>query len=66
MLGASWHAWSDRYLAADPSHQIDMGLVQCDDLIRGFEAGQRWGEIDERIAETNCSIMERIEELTGL
>lgn len=66
VLGASWHAWSDRYLAADPSHQIDMGLMQCDDPIRGFEAGQRWGEIDERIAEINCSIMERIEQLTGL
>lgn len=66
VLGASWHAWSDRYLAADPAHQIDMGLVQCDDPVRGFEAGARWDELDDRIADTNCTIMDRIAELTGL
>jgi hypothetical protein len=66
VLGASWHAWSDRYLAADPAHQIDMGLVQCDDPARGFTAGTRWDEVDDRIAETNCSIMDRIATLTGL
>lgn len=66
VLGASWHAWSDRYLAADDTHQIDMGLMQCDDPARGFEAGQRWAEIDDRIAETNCTIMDRLEALTGL
>lgn len=66
VLGASWHAWSDRYTAADPSHQINMGLVQCDDPARGFDAGRRWGEIDERIAEANCAIMDRLAALTGL
>lgn len=66
VLGASWHAWSDRYLAADPSHQIDMGLVQCDDPARGFEAGARWAEIDDRVAEANCAVMETIASLTGL
>lgn len=66
VLGVSWHAWSDRYLAADPSHQIDMGLVQCDDAPRGFEAGKRWPEIDTRIAEVNCGIMDRLATLTGL
>lgn len=66
VVGASWHAWSDRFLAADESHQIDMGLVQCDDPGRGFTAGARWPEIDDRVAQTNCSIMDRIESLTGL
>jgi hypothetical protein len=66
IIGANWHAWSDRYLAADEAHQIDMGLVQCDDPIRGFTAGTRWGELDDRIAETNCNIMELIAEATGL
>lgn len=66
VLGASWHAWSDRYLSADPAHQIDMGLMQCDDAPRGFEAGARWAEIDDRIADTNCTIMDRIDALTGL
>lgn len=66
VLGASWHAWSDRYLAADAAHQIDMGLVRCDDAARGFVAGARWPEIDDRIADTNCNIMDRIAALTGL
>lgn len=66
VLGAAWHAWSDRYAAADPAHQIDMGLVQCDDPARAFEAGARWDEIDDRIADTNCTIMDRLAELTGL
>jgi hypothetical protein len=43
-----------------------MGLLQCDDPARGFEAGARWAEIDDRIADTNCSILERIDALTGL
>jgi len=66
VLGGSWHAWSDRYLSADDAHQIDMGPLQCDDPARGFEAGARWAEIDDRIADTNCTIMDRIAELTGL
>ena len=66
VLGASWHAWSDRFASADPAHQINMGLVQCDDPARGLEAGRRWDEIDDRIAETNCNIMNLIEQKTGL
>jgi hypothetical protein len=66
VLGAAWHAWSDRYDASDPAHQIDMGLLQCDDPARGFVAGERWDEIDDRIADTNCTIMDRLAELTGL
>jgi hypothetical protein len=66
VLGASWHAWSDRFASADPAHQINMGLVQCDDPARGLEAGRRWDEIDDRIAETNCNIMTLIEQKTGL
>jgi hypothetical protein len=60
VLGASWHAWSD------PSHQIDMGLLQCDDPVRGFEAGARWAELDDRVAEANCGVMQTIADLTGL
>jgi hypothetical protein len=66
VIGASWHAWSDRYASADSAHQINMGLMQCDDPARGFTAGTRWDEIDDRIAETNCNIMSLIEQKTGL
>ncbi len=66
VVGASWHAWSDRYLATDSAHQINMGLMQCDDPAQGFVAGARWSSIDERIAETNCNIEQRLAELTGL
>jgi hypothetical protein len=66
VLGASWHAWSDRYLAADEAHQIDMGLVRCEVPGHGHVAGERWPEIDDRIADTNCAIMDRIAENTGL
>jgi hypothetical protein len=40
--------------------------MQCDDPARGFEAGKRWNEIDDRIAETNCNIMTLIADKTGL
>lgn len=50
----------------DDTLQIDMGLVQCDDPARGMEAGARWPELDERIAETNAGIMDLIEARTGL
>ncbi len=66
VVGASWHAWSDRYAAADPAHQINMGLMQCDDPARGFVAGERWDEIDDRIAATNCRILELLSAATGL
>jgi hypothetical protein len=66
IIGAAWHAWSDRFDSADSAHQINMGLMQCDDPPRGFVAGQRWDEIDDRVAETNCNIMSLIEQKTGL
>lgn len=56
VVGAAWHAWSDRYVADDPDHQINLGLVQCDDPERGLQAGRRWNELDERIASANCDI----------
>lgn len=66
VLGAAWHAWSDRYLADNPDRQMNMGLVQCDDAVRGFTAGTRWTKVDEGIRETNCEIMTRIGRSTGL
>lgn len=66
VVGASWHAWSDRFLSADDTHQIDMGLMQCDDPARGLVAGARWPEIDDRIAALNCGITDRLADLTGL
>lgn len=66
VIGANWHAWTDRYLAADPDHQIDMGLIHCDDPKHGFVAGERWPEIDDRVAAVNCDIMALIEAKTGL
>jgi hypothetical protein len=66
VLGASWHAWSDRYLAADEAHQINMGLLRCEVPSSGHTAGDRWPEIDERVAETNCAIMDRLAKNTGL
>jgi hypothetical protein len=56
VVGAAWHAWSDRYLADDPEHQINTGLMQCDDEARGLEAGARWDGLDDWIASTNCGI----------
>lgn len=66
VLGASWHAWSDRYLAADELHQINMGLMRCEVPAYGHLAGERWQELDDRVAETNCAIMDRIAMNTGL
>ncbi len=66
VVGASWHAWSDRYASADPAHQIDMGLVQCDDPVRGFEAGKRWAELTQRVSEINCALNDHIAASTGL
>lgn len=66
IVGASWHAWADRYLSADPDHQINMGLMQCDDPAEGFTAGDRWTEATERVAETNCGIEMTIAKQTGL
>ena len=43
-----------------------MGLVQCDDPARGFSAGTRWNLLDDRVADTNCNILARIQAATGL
>jgi hypothetical protein len=48
------------------AHQIDMGLVRCEVPAQGHVAGERWPEIDERVAEANCGIMETIAGNTGL
>ncbi len=56
VVGVAWHAWSDRYLAEDEDHQINIGLLQCDDDANGYEAGARWDGVDDWIAETNCEI----------
>jgi hypothetical protein len=66
IVGAVWHAWSDRYMPSDASLQIDMGLVQCDDAARDFQAGKRWGGLDRRIAETNFAIRDLMAQRTGL
>ncbi len=66
VVGAAWHAWSDRYLADDADRQINLGLVQCDDPERGLEAGARWDDIDDRIAAINCDIESLLEAETGL
>ena len=66
IIGANWHAWSDRYLEADAAHQINMGLFRCEVPKSGHTAGERWPEIDERMAATNCDIMKLIEAKTGL
>jgi hypothetical protein len=65
VVGASWHAWSDRYVPTDEGLQINMGLVQCEDPRRGMNAGRRWAPVDELVAETNRSIYDRIEAKTG-
>lgn len=66
ILGAVWHAWSDRYMPNNPDVQINMGLVQCDDPIRGFHLGTKWTTLGRSIAETNLNIIDLIEARTGL
>ena len=53
VVGAAWHAWSDRFNAGDEHHQINLGLVQCTDPARGMKAGERWSDLHPMIAETN-------------
>jgi hypothetical protein len=65
IVGAAWHAWSDRYIPDDTSLQINLGLVQCTDTRRRMQAGRRWDGLDRLIAETNHSILQRIAEKTG-
>lgn len=66
VVGAVWHAWSDRYRADDPNRQINTGLVQCDDPERVLEAGARWDGLDDGIAATNCGIGDILDAETGL
>jgi hypothetical protein len=66
IVGASWHAWSDRFMPTDDSTQINMGLVRCRDDRRDHKAGQRWSRIDREIRGTNRRIYEYVESATGL
>ena len=65
IVGAVWHAWSDRYIPTDTSLQINLGLVQCTDARRAMRAGRRWAPLDTLVAETNQSVLERIAARTG-
>ena len=65
IVGANWHAWSDRYIPGDGSLQINLGLVQCTDARRAMRAGRRWAPLDTLVAETNQSVLERIAARTG-
>jgi hypothetical protein len=66
VVGAAWHAWSDRFIAVDDSLQINLGLVQCTDPAHGMRAGSRWTRVDRLVADTNRTILQRIAENTGL
>ena len=66
VVGAVWHAWNDRFMPADPSLQINLGLVQCADPAHRMRAGQRWTPTDDLIAETNHTILRRIATRTGI
>jgi hypothetical protein len=66
VVGAVWHAWSDRYMPTDPSLQINLGLVQCRDRPRQMTAGRRWQHADDLIADTNHTILDRIATRTGI
>lgn len=66
LVGAIWHAWSDRYMPTDPTLQINLGLVQCADPARGMRAGQRWTRADALISETNRTVYDRIAATTGV
>jgi hypothetical protein len=65
VVGAMWHAWSDRFNATQPSSQINLGIVQCTDPDDHMEAGRRWTPVDALIAETNHDILKRIADKTG-
>jgi hypothetical protein len=58
VVGAAWHAWSDRYIPTDDKQQINLGLVQCD--APQMHAGSRWKDIDSEVATTNSTIMQQI------
>lgn len=65
VVGANWHAWSDRFNDNNERLQINLGLMQCSDAGRGMEAGRRWTPTDARIADTNRTIIQRIVDKTG-
>jgi hypothetical protein len=65
MIGAVWHAWSDRFNPTDPRVQINLGLVQCADPAHGMHAGRRWSPPAALIADTNRTIIQRIAAKTG-
>jgi hypothetical protein len=65
VVGAMWHAWSDRFNATQTSTQINLGIVQCTDPDDHMQAGRRWTQIDALIAETNHDIIKRIADTTG-
>jgi hypothetical protein len=65
VVGAMWHAWSDRFNATQPSIQINLGIVQCTDPVGQMRAGERWTQVDALIAETNQGILQRIADKTG-
>jgi hypothetical protein len=66
IVGAVWHAWSDRFNASDPRTQINLGIVQCTDTVRGTHAGRRWSPPGAQIAATNRTIIQRIAASTGI
>ena len=66
LVGASWHAWSDRFMPTDSSLQINLGLVQCTDAAHEMRAGERWQPADDLIADTNQTILQRIGASTGI
>lgn len=66
IVGAAWHAWSDRYMAGNDAVQINMGLVQCHDPARGHQAGRRWDNLDDEVRDTNRRVYQYIANRTGL
>lgn len=56
VVGVVLHTWSDRYVAADPKRQANVGLVQCDDAAHGFVAGAAWPEFVGGVATGNQSV----------
>jgi hypothetical protein len=55
IVGAVWHAWSDRFVLGDPGRQLEMGLVQCEDAAHGFMAGTAWTELVSRVSAPNLA-----------
>jgi hypothetical protein len=55
IVGVVWHAWSDRFVVADPAGQLEIGLVQCDDPAHGFVAGTPWTDLVGRVSAPNLA-----------